>query len=117
MQLLVDMQPALDVCIHQGPRQTCTQGCLPACTAAVFDGHGGQTSGRWLQEHLYEDVIRQVNASLLQPDPAAEPIPGRPGAVRSSKVQQMMVDVFRQADDELLQYLLGGFDGIGICSY
>eukprot|EP00775_Hariotina_reticulata_P002105 gene2105-2424_t len=75
--------------------------------AAVFDGHGGQTSARWLQEHLYEDVIRQVNASLLQPDPAAEPIPGRPGAVRAAKVQQMMVDVFRQADGKLIQYLLG----------
>jgi hypothetical protein len=54
--------------------------------------------------------MHQVNVGLLQPEPAAEPIQGRPGAVRPAKVQQMMVDVFQQADKELLQYLLGRFE-------
>jgi hypothetical protein len=60
-----------------------------------------------LQEHLYEDVLVRLDQSFLQPDPAAADVPGRPAVVRPSKLEQTMVEVFQQADNELLQHLLG----------
>jgi serine/threonine protein phosphatase PrpC len=77
------------------------------CFAAVIDGHGGLSSAAWLQQHLYEDVISRLDQSFLQPDPAAQEVPGRPAVVKPSKVEQTMVEVFQQADNELLQHLLG----------
>lgn len=74
--------------------------------AAVIDGHGGLSSAAWLQQHLYEDVISRLDQSFLQPDPAAQEVPGRPAVVKPSKVEQTMVEVFQQADNELLQHLL-----------
>ncbi|KAF8071024.1 PPH1 [Scenedesmus sp. PABB004] len=74
--------------------------------AAVFDGHGGTASAEWLVEHLYDDVLRCVDARLLAPDPDAAPVPGRPGVVRSRRAEQLLGKVFQQADDELLAYLL-----------
>eukprot|EP00878_Enallax_costatus_P007173 GHUV01007517.1.p1 GENE.GHUV01007517.1~~GHUV01007517.1.p1 ORF type:complete len:250 (+),score=59.81 GHUV01007517.1:298-1047(+) len=74
--------------------------------AAVFDGHGGETSATWLQEHLFEDVMQHIDTQLLQPDPEAAPIPGRPGVTRSTRAEQFMASVFQQADDELIAYLI-----------
>lgn len=76
-------------------------------SAAVIDGHGGLSSAAWLQQHLYEDVVARLDQSFLQPDPAAEEVPGRPAVVKPSKLEQTMIDVFQQADIELLQHLLG----------
>lgn len=81
---------------------------MHAC-AAVFDGHGGISSAVWLQQHLYEDVLARLSTAFLQPDPAAQEVPGRPAVVRPSKVEQTMVEVFQQADKELLQHLLGAY--------
>jgi serine/threonine protein phosphatase PrpC len=72
----------------------------------VFDGHGGSTSAEWLQQHLYDDVLPKVNSQLLQPDPNAEPIPGRPGVTRSTRAEKFMVELFQQADAELIAYLI-----------
>jgi serine/threonine protein phosphatase PrpC len=80
---------------------------LHCTTAAVFDGHGGSTSAEWLQQHLYDDVLPKVNSQLLQPDPNAEPIPGRPGVTRSTRAEKFMVELFQQVDDELIAYLIG----------
>lgn len=74
--------------------------------AAVIDGHGGLSSAAWLQQHLYEDVVSRLDQSFLQPDPAAEEVPGRPAVVKPSKLERTMVDIFQQADNELLQHLL-----------
>lgn len=74
--------------------------------AAVFDGHGGSTSAEWLQQHLYDDVLPKVSSQLLQPDPNAEAIPGRPGVTRSTRAEQFMVDLFQQVDNELIAYLI-----------
>jgi hypothetical protein len=79
------------------------------CCAAVIDGHGGLSSAAWLQQHLYEDVMARLDQSFLQPDPAAQEVPGRPAVVRPSKLEQTMVDAFHQADKELLQHLLGKY--------
>lgn len=76
------------------------------CTA-VFDGHGGSSSASWLQQHLEKDVLARLDQSFLQPDPAAQEVPGRPAVVRPSKLEQTMIEVFQQADRELLQHLLG----------
>lgn len=73
----------------------------------MFDGHGGDASAQWLQQHLYDDVMARVDQQLLRPEPAAEPVPNRPGVVRPGRAEQLLVDVFQQADKELLQYLLG----------
>lgn len=81
---------------------------MPSSLAAVFDGHGGSMSAEWLQEHLYDDVMQKVEKRLLQPDPHAEPINGRPGVTRSTRAEKFMIDLFQQADDKLIAYLIGG---------
>lgn len=75
----------------------------------MFDGHGGTSAAQWLQQHLYEDVLAVLDRSFLQPDPAAQAVEGRAGALRPSNLQQRMAAVFQQADAELLQHLLGGW--------
>jgi hypothetical protein len=52
-------------------------------------------------------VLPKVNSQLLQPDPNAEPIPGRPGVTRSTRAEKFMVELFQQVDDELIAYLIG----------
>lgn len=81
---------------------------LHCSCAAVIDGHGGLSSAAWLQQHLYEDVLARVDQTFLQPDPAAQEVPGRPAVVRPSKLEETMIDAFHKADEELLQHLLGG---------
>lgn len=88
---------------------------MHCCSAAVIDGHGGLSSAAWLQQHLYEDVVARLDQSFLQPDPAAEEVPGRPAVVKPSKLEQTMVDVFQQADNELLQHLLGELGHVRWC--
>lgn len=73
----------------------------------MFDGHGGTAAAQWLQQHLYEDVVAKLDAAFLQADPAAQPVEGRAGVVRPTHLQQRLIDVFQQADNELLQHLLG----------
>lgn len=51
--------------------------------------------------------MSRLDQSFLQPDPAAEEVPGRPAVVKPSKLERTMVDIFQQADNELLQHLLG----------
>lgn len=51
--------------------------------------------------------MARLDRSFLQPDPAAQEVPGRPAVVKPSKVEQVMIEVFQQADSKLLQHLLG----------
>eukprot|EP00879_Flechtneria_rotunda_P013003 GHRR01013578.1.p1 GENE.GHRR01013578.1~~GHRR01013578.1.p1 ORF type:complete len:315 (+),score=72.80 GHRR01013578.1:603-1547(+) len=74
--------------------------------AAVFDGHGGETSAQWLQQHFYEDYIQKLDRQVLKQDPQAEPVLDKHGVTRSSKTEQLMYQAFQQADNALLQYLL-----------
>lgn len=73
----------------------------------MFDGHGGETSAAWLYDHLFDDILQHIDTQLLQPDPDAAPIPGRPGVTRSTRAELFMTSVFQQADEELIEYLIG----------
>lgn len=63
--------------------------------------------------------MQHIDRQLLLPDPDAEPIPGRPGVTKSTRAEHFMTSVFQQADNELIEYLIGaarqflGWSGVG----